>query len=102
MLAGCVDYTKGSHLLRIATGSVLDGSVSNKGPGVTFTGGILLNRAANNYLNYLGNGTRLEGDFELELGGIKGSDLKRSNADYYLIESGTGGTNVGLRVRTHD
>lgn len=91
MLAGCVDYTKGSHLLRIATGSVLDGSVSNMGLGVTFTGGILLNRAANNYLNYLGNGTRLEGDFELELGGIKGSDLKRvDNSKYHLIDSGTG------------
>lgn len=100
MLAGCVDYTKGSHVLRIATGSVLAGSVSNKGPGVTFTSdGISLNRAANNYLNYLGNGKRLEGDFELELGGIKGSDLKRvDNNKYYLIESGTGGITTNLRI----
>ncbi len=101
-LIGCVDYRKGSHVLRTDTRSFLSKSASNMGSDVTFSGGAILTRASgkSSFLNYLGNGVELKNNFELELG-VMGSDLKRGdNSEYYLIESGTGGNITSLRVST--
>lgn len=100
-LVGCVDYTKGSHLLGISTGATTLGVVSNKGYDVAFgSDGVSLTRtvAKYSYLNYSNNGILLENNFELELG-VMGSDLKRTGTGIYtLIESGTGSSSHNLKV----